>query len=84
MERCQTPFHFCDSFSTPPPMVAFPAWARRRSSRRREGSIRVDEPDRIVILTDRIPDDGLRQLVEGGAPTSGYLWNEEQQRWNQY
>jgi hypothetical protein len=36
----------------------------RRRPDRPEGSIRVDEADRIVILDDRIPDEGLRQLTE--------------------
>jgi hypothetical protein len=57
----------------------------RRRPDREDGAIRLDENGRIVILTDRIPDEGLRQLTEGKLPSTGYfVWDDEEGAWRQY
>jgi hypothetical protein len=54
----------------------------RRDPGRPDGAIRWEDERRTVILTDRIPDDGFRQLTSGDLPASGYfVWDEEQEAW---
>jgi hypothetical protein len=57
----------------------------RRRPDRPDGAIELHENGRTVILTDRIPDEGFRQLTEGQLPSSGYfVWDEDEGRWLQY
>jgi hypothetical protein len=57
----------------------------RRRSDRPDGSIRVDDNDLSVILTDKIPDEGFRELMAGEFANEGYcVWNEEESRWQQF
>jgi hypothetical protein len=57
----------------------------RRVPNRPDGAIRWEDKRRTVILTDRIPDDGFRQLTSGEFPSSGYfIWDEEQEAWREF
>jgi hypothetical protein len=57
----------------------------RRRPDRDDVAIQLDENSRSVILTDRIPDEGLRQLTEGKLPSTGYfVWNDEEGGWQRY
>jgi len=57
----------------------------RRRPDRPDGTIRLDENGRTVILTDKIPDEGFRQLTAGELPSTGYfVWDEEKGGWQRY
>ena len=54
----------------------------RRRPDRRDGQIRVDEKERTIVLTDDIPDEGFRELLEGETPAGSYLvWDKVERRW---
>ena len=53
--------------------------------RGRPGSIRLDDGDRTIIITDGISDDGLRELVEGKLDASGYyVWDAARGAWQRH
>jgi hypothetical protein len=58
----------------------------RRRPNRPEGTIELQEEDgRTVILTDKIPDEGLRELTAGKLPSTGYfVWVEEEGGWRRF
>jgi hypothetical protein len=49
----------------------------RRRPDRPDGSVQLEENGRTVILTDKIPDEGLRQLTAGKLPGTGYFVGRE-------
>ena len=73
---------------------ALGAWVRelsaaRRNSTRRTGSIVLNERESglTVVLSDEIPDEPLRELVDERLPRSesGYwVWDRGQQRWSKH
>jgi hypothetical protein len=57
----------------------------RRRPDRPDGSIQLEENGRTVILTDKIPDEGLRELTAGKLPSTGYfVWVEEEGGWRRF
>jgi len=57
----------------------------RRRPDRPDGAIQLDENGRSVILTDKIPDEGLRELTAGKLPSTGYfVWDEEKEGWQRF
>jgi hypothetical protein len=58
--------------------------ARRRPDRA-DGSIWLDDGERVVILTDRVSDEGFRQVAAGELPPGGhYVWDRERGGWRGY
>lgn len=57
-------------------------FATRKHTVRLGGSIVVEDDGRTVVLKDDLPEDALRALTAGDAPTSGYLiWDPDLQAW---
>jgi hypothetical protein len=57
----------------------------RRRPDRPDGAIELAENGRTVILTDKIPDEGFRQLAAGELPSTGYfVWDEEEEGWRRF
>jgi hypothetical protein len=57
----------------------------RRRPDRPDGAIELDENGRTVILTDKNPDEGLRQLTAGKLPGTGYfVWDEKEGGWRRF
>ncbi len=53
--------------------------------RGRPGSICLEDGERKVILTDEVPDEGLRELVEGKLDAPGYyVWDAGRGVWRRH
>jgi hypothetical protein len=57
----------------------------RRGASDRDGVIELEHGSQTIILTDRIPDEGLRQVADGELPDGGYfVWDAESESWKRH
>lgn len=55
----------------------------RNAGSKRDGAIQLEIDERTVILTDDVPDEGIRQVANGELPAAGYyVWDDKRGGWN--